>query len=149
MPAKRDRPLLFASLLFPVALRTPKGLPLSSRGWQPTDGSEPPSTTTLKGLTVNFTPVRPRQGRVASWPAFSVGSHPRLPTVFPLRGTSERSNLFPSHWWNQWLTSKRITERHYPRWAGPSRNRLSRMSVGHGTRPLDEGHARKERIASP
>ena len=30
--------------------------------------------------------------------------HLRLLTVFPLRGTLERSNLFESHRSNQWLT---------------------------------------------
>ena len=30
--------------------------------------------------------------------------HLRLLTVFPCRGTGDRSNLFQSHWSNQWLT---------------------------------------------
>jgi hypothetical protein len=30
--------------------------------------------------------------------------HLWLLTVFPLRGTGQRSNLFESHWSNQWLT---------------------------------------------
>jgi hypothetical protein len=66
-----DRPLPFAPSV--PAAEPPKGLPLSSpalRDGNPRMASNLPSTPTLKGLTVNFTPVRPRQGRVAVGPLF-------------------------------------------------------------------------------
>ena len=41
---------------------------------------------------------------VKSYPGHHSRFHLRLLAVFPLRGIGQRSNLFESHWSNQWLT---------------------------------------------
>ena len=63
-------------------------------------GSRLATFPTLKGSN-----VRPLQGRNNPFMYRVRKFHLRLLTVFPLRGTWERSNLFESHWSNPWLTS--------------------------------------------
>ena len=63
-------------------------------------GSRPkPSYRPRRGRT-----VRPFQRRYDLLIYCDRRFHLRLLTVFPLRGTKQRSNLFESHWSNQWLT---------------------------------------------
>ncbi len=55
------------------------------------------------------TTVGPVRAESVSWSLFR-GLHPRLFTVFPLRGTLERSNLGESHWSNKWLNSMTVNQ---------------------------------------
>ena len=89
----------------PVAVRTPKGLKLSSRGQghafcarRPRIASLP-IFPTLKGSN-GSAPPGPRGFHRHRYRRF----HLRLLTLLPLRGTWQRSNLFESHGSNQWLT---------------------------------------------
>jgi len=73
-------------------------------------GSRFEISPTLKGSN-----VRPLQGRDLIWGSRFRRFHLRLLTLFPLRGTSQRSNLIESHWSNQWLTFVTVTSewQHY------------------------------------
>ena len=76
---------------------------------------------TLKGSN-----VRPLQGRDLIWGSRFRRFHLRLLTEFPSRGTWERSNLFESHWLNQWLTSGTVT----PEWQDHSQDPYGREWLG-------------------
>ena len=97
------RNVRFASM--PKAVRTPKGLKLSSRGQRhafcacrPRIASLP-ILPTLQGSN-GSAPPGPRGFQTHRHRRF----HLRLLTLLPLRGSWQRSNLFESHWSNQWLT---------------------------------------------
>ena len=93
----------FASI--PAAGGTPKGLTLSSRGQGHAFCARRPRVAplpilpTLKGSD-SSAPPGPRGFHRHQYRRF----HLRLFTVFPLRGTWQRSNLFESQWSNQLLT---------------------------------------------
>jgi hypothetical protein len=102
----------FASV--PAAGGTPKGLTLSSRGQGHALCARRPRIVSLPYITdpegvERFGPARMGVGPVREPPLLSLVPirrfHLRLLTVFPLRGTGQRPNLFAPHWSNQWLTS--------------------------------------------
>jgi len=101
----------FASV--PAAVGTPKGLTVSSRGQGHVSCARRPRIASLpyfadpEGVE-RFGPARIdcRSGsRTAPTSIIPIRRfHLRLLTVFPLRGTGQRSNCFESHWSIQWLT---------------------------------------------
>jgi hypothetical protein len=102
------RNVRFASM--PEAVRTPKGLKLSSRGQGHAFCARRPRIASL--------PILPTlQGSNGSAPPGPRGFHRhryrrfhlRLLTLLPLRGSWQRSNLFESHGSNQWLTTGTVT----------------------------------------
>ena len=90
-------------------IATPKGFTLSSRGQGRAFCARRPRIAsqsmlpTLKGSNCSA-PPGPRGFPMHRYRRF----HLRLLTVFPLRGTLERSNLFESHRSNQWLTLVKV-----------------------------------------
>jgi len=86
------------------AVRTPKGLELSSRGQGHTFCARRPRIASLPILPTlqgsnGLAPPGPRGFQRDRYRRFHLG----LLTLLPLRGSWQRSNLFESHGANQWL----------------------------------------------
>jgi len=104
--ASKTAPQTIRLASLPAAVGTPKGLPLSSRGQGHAFCDPRPRIASLPILPTlagshGSAPPGPRRSYKHSYRRF----HLRLFTVFPLRGTWQRSNLFASHGSNQRLAS--------------------------------------------
>ena len=89
-----------------LALRTPRGFKLSSRGQGHALGARRPRIKPLKGTDPEGATRWPLQGRETLKGTRTVGStHGYSCCSAP--GSTEQSKLFGSHWSNQWLAQKR------------------------------------------